>query len=368
VSPRDSQEPAGDHVQTGRPAVAGLHYSTDSEPGFGRVKRGRGFSYVGVDGEAIRDAATLGRIKALAIPPAWTDVWICRSASGHLQATGRDARGRKVYRYHPAYRRRRESAKYRRLVMFGRCLPRIRRAVEHDLRRPGLPQAKVLALVVRLLDLTNLRVGNEQYVDANGSYGLTTLRRRHAQVDGSRIRFRFRGKSGKVHESVLSDRRLAQLMRRCQDLPGQELFGYIDADGTTGQIRSDDVNDYLRAISGADITARDFRTWAGTVAAYRELRRIDPPGKPADQPRQLAPAIDAVAARLGNTRAVARASYIHPAVVDAWRAGALRPARGSTPTRPPTRAEENEMIRVLEGAAAGDGPRARRRSTARSGA
>jgi len=246
VIPRDTQEPGGDHEQTGRRAAAGLHYSSDSEPGLVRVKRGRGFSYLGVDGASIRDATTLRRIKALAIPPAWTKVWICRSPSGHLQATGRDARGRKVYRYHPAYRRRRESAKYQRLVVFGRRLPRIRRAVDHDLRRPGLPQKKVLALVVRLLDLTNLRVGNEQYVTANGSFGLTTLRRRHAKVDCSRIRFRFRGKSGKVHESELSDRRLAQLMRRCQDLPGQELFGYVDADGTTGQIRSDDVNAYLR--------------------------------------------------------------------------------------------------------------------------
>ena len=308
------------------PPAPGLRFSEDAERGIRRLKRGRGFSYLRHDGEPVRDVATLERIRALVIPPAWSDVWICASPSGHLQATGRDARGRKVYRYHPRYRRHRESSKYRRLVAFGR-----------------------LALVVRLLELTHMRVGNEQYVSANRTFGLTTLRRRHAQVGASSIRFHFTGKSGKVHELRLSDRRLARMVHRCQELPGQALFGYVDEDGATREIHSDDVNDYLRRISGGDVTARDFRTWAGTVLALRELRRQGAPGSGPIQHQQVASAVDSVATRLGNTRAVARNSYVHPAVIEAWRSGSLPPGRVTPdPSRPPTPAEERAVISVLD--------------------
>jgi DNA topoisomerase I len=312
------------------------------------VRHGRGWRYRDPDGRVVEDRATLERIAALVIPPAWTGVWICSSSRGHLQATGRDARGRKVYRYHARYRRTREAGKYARLAAFGRRLPRIRRAVSRDLARPGLPRDKVLALVVRLLELTHMRVGNEQYAAANRSFGLTTLRRRHAQVRGGEVRFRFRGKSGRDQELRLHDRRLAGLVRRCQDLPGQVLFGYLDAADDAHQVRSDDVNDYLRRVSGADVTARDFRTWAGTVLAFRELRRQGDPGPASGRARQVVAAVDAVAAQLGNTRTVARASYVHPAVIDAWHAGAL-PAARQLPdvAAPPTRAEELAVLRIL---------------------
>ncbi len=337
--------------------ASGLRFSADTEPGIRRLRRGGGFSYRRDDGELVRDRATLDRIRALVVPPAWSAVWICASPAGHLQATGRDARGRKVYRYHAAYRRQQQSSKYQRLAAFGRCLPRIRRAVERDLALHGLPRDKVLALVVRLLELTHMRVGNEQYVAANRSFGLTTLRRHHAQVGVTSIRFRFTGKSGKEHQLRLSDRRLAGMVRRCQDLPGQQLFGYLDEDGTAHQVHSDEVNDYLRRISGADITARDFRTWAGTVLALRELRRQGPPGDTAVRQRQVAAAVDAVASHLGNTRTVARDSYIHPAIIDAWQSATLPSVRDvPAAEQPPTRAEELDAIRVLENA-----PRAGRR-------
>jgi len=285
----------------------------------------------------------------LVIPPAWTDVWISASATGHLQSTGRDTRGRKVYRYHLRYRASRESGKYARLAAVGLRMPRIRRRVTRDLRGSGLPRDKVLALVVRVLELTHMRVGNEQYAAANRSFGVTTLRRRHAQVSQGEVRFNFRGKSGKDHELRLHDRRLAALVRRCQELPGQELFGYRDEAGVVQQVRSDDVNDYLRRISGSDVTARDFRTWAGTVLAFRELRRQGDPGDAPTQRRQVAAAVDIVASQLGNTRTVARASYVHPAVIEAWRAGALpRPTRVPDPELPPTPAEERAVIQILE--------------------
>jgi DNA topoisomerase-1 len=296
----------------------------------------------------VRDGATLARIGALAIPPAWTDVWICADERGHLQATGRDARGRKVYRYHAEFRRARESDKYARLVRIGRLLPRIRRAVARDLVRPGIPKDKVMALVVRLLELTHMRVGNEAYAEANRSFGLTTLRSRHATVSGSGIAFRFRGKSGRLHELHLRDRRLARLVRRTQELPGQRLFEWLDADGRVQEVSSEDVNDYLRRVAGdAAISARDLRTWAGTVLALRALRRAGPPGPQGAQARQLAGAVDEVAARLGNTRTVARASYVHPGVIEAWQAGALPPGRERGPELPPTPAEERDLLRLL---------------------
>ena len=253
-------------------------------------------------GDQVRDDGTLETgIRSRVRPPAWTDVWICASGGGHVQATGRDARGRKVYRYHRRYRRERESGKYARLARLGRRLPRIRRSVDRDLHRPGLPRDKVLALVVRLLELTHMRVGNEQYVAANRSFGLTTLRRRHARVSGSEIRFRFRGKSGKEHEMRLHDRHLAALVRRCQELPGQELFSYLDADDVPQHVRSDDVNDYLRRVSGIDLTAKGPPDLGGHGA---RLSGVSSAGRPwagaAIQPRQVAAAIDSVASQLGN--------------------------------------------------------------------
>jgi DNA topoisomerase-1 len=244
---------------------AGLRYVSDAMPGIRRRRAGRGFTYAGTDGRRLTDRRVLARIRALAIPPAWTDVWICPIARGHLQATGRDARGRKQYRYHARWREVRDEAKYGRMVAFGQALPRIRRRVEADLALPGLPRERVLAAVVRLLEKTAVRVGNEEYARENRSFGLTTLRNRHAEVGTSRIRFRFRGKGGKETEVELNDRRLARIVARCQELPGQALFTYLDEDGEPRTVDSADVNEYLREISGEEFTAKDFRTWAGTV-------------------------------------------------------------------------------------------------------
>src|SRR5436190_1573116 len=252
--------------------AAGLRYVSDALPGIRRKQAGRGFTYVGPDGDRISDRASLARIKSLAVPPAWTDVWICPDPRGHIQATGRDARGRKQYRYHARWRAVRDETKYDRMIAFGEALPRIRRRTEMDLRRPGLPREKVLAAVVRLLEVTRIRVGNEEYARTNRSYGLTTLLDRHVTVAGPTLRFSFRGKSGVRHQVDLTDRRLAAIVKRCRDLPGQELFQYVDDDGRQHTIDSADVNDYLRQLSGADFTAKDFRTWAGTVLAARALR------------------------------------------------------------------------------------------------
>ncbi len=309
-----------------------LRWWWDSEPAILRRRAGRGFSYVGPDGARITDAATLRRIRALAIPPAWTDVRICPQPDGHLQAVGRDARGRKQYRYHPAFRAGREAAKFDSLVEFGAALPAIRERVADDLGLRGMPRDKVLALVVRLLDLTRLRVGNEEYRRDNRSFGLTTLLGRHARVDGAEVRFRFRGKSGVVQEARISDRRIARLVRRCQELPGQELFEYLDDEGLVRQVRSDDVNAYLREAGGPAVTAKMFRTWAATVAACRELADgAVPPDSggrrsTAALHRALVSAMSEVAAELGNTPAVARQSYVHPAVPRAHEAGTLAAA------------------------------------------
>jgi DNA topoisomerase-1 len=343
-----------------------LRHSTDAKPGIQRRRRGRGFGYVDADGRRLTDRETLERIRSLAIPPAWEDVWICPDPLGHLQATGRDAKGRKVYRYHPRYRARREEAKYERLVAFARALPRIRRQVDRDLGRPGLPREKVLAAVVRLLELTLIRVGNDEYARLNRSFGLTTFRDRHASVQGSSIRFRFRGKSGVTHEVGLRDRRLAAIVRRCQDLPGQELFQYVGDDGEPVDVASDDVNDYLRSISGADgFTAKDFRTWAGTVLAYRALRALDEPQTMTEAKRNVVSAIRDTADRLGNTSAVCRASYVHPVVVEAYLDPRLRDALlgaaetvGSQPG-PITPREERAVVRLLERRIARDAARGR---------
>ncbi len=311
---------------TGDPtALAGLRHCSDAQPGYTRRRAGRGFSYRDADGRAIREPEVLARVRAVAIPPAWTDVWICPWPNGYLQAMGRDARGRKQYRYHPRYRHRRDSAKFERLIAFARALPAIRERVDADLGRSGLPREKVLAAVVRLLELTLIRVGNDEYARLNRSFGLTTLRVRHAVVDGSAVTFRFRGKSGLHHEVGLRDRRLAAIVRRCRDLPGQELFQYVGADGEPRDVASDDVNGYLADIAPG-VTAKDFRTWAGTVLAFRALRAVGAASTEREKQRNVAAAIRATADGLGNTAAVAREAYVHPAIVAAYLDGRIRTA------------------------------------------
>ena len=309
---------------------AGLRYVTDTGPGIRRRRAGTGLTFIGPDGERITDRAKRAWIRSLAIPPAWTDVWICPSQRGHLQATGRDARGRKQYRYHPEWRGVRDDAKYERMLAFGKALPRIRRRVDRDLRRRGLPRERVLAAVVRLLEKTPVRVGNDEYARDNNSFGLTTLRDRHATVGTMRIRFRFRGKGGKAHEVEVSDASLARVVSRCQDLPGQELFGYLDADGEVRSVGSSDVNDYLREISGQEFTAKDFRTWSGTILAALALREFAEVDSEAEAKRNVVRAVERVAEWLGNTPAVSRKSYIHPALIDAYLDGDVVPVARQT--------------------------------------
>ena len=310
---------------------AGLRYVSDTAPGIRRRRAGRGFTYIGPDGKGVKDRVVLERIRGLAIPPAWTDVWICTSRLGHLQATGRDARGRKQYRYHPDWHAHRDEAKYDRVIAFGRALPRIRKRVDRDLRRQGVPKERVLAAIVRLLERTRVRVGNEEYARENRSFGLTTMLGRHAQVGSTRIRFRFRGKGGKANEVEISDARLARIVGRCQDLPGQELFAYLDDQGEVRSVGSSDVNDYLREITGRDFTAKDFRTWTGTVLAASAMAQLDPVSSDAQGRRSVARAIEQVAEGLGNTPAVARRAYVHPGVIDAYLEGdTVRRAAAST--------------------------------------
>ncbi len=305
---------------------AGLRYVSDEQPGIARRKAGKGFSYRDADGHAVRDAATLARIRALAIPPAYTEVWICASANGHLQATGRDARRRKQYRYHPDWARVRGDGKFDRVIAFGQALPTLRRRLRRDLKLPGYPQDKVLAIVVALLAETLVRVGNPEYARDNRSYGLTTLRNRHLEmVKGGRARMRFRGKSGQQQEVEIDDKQLAKLIKGCQQLPGQALFQYRDDDGTVQPVDSGQVNAYLRDAMGADFSAKDFRTWGGTMAALRQFAATALPEAPSE--RALAAlqkqVVCEVAARLGNTPAVCRKAYIDPSVFDGWRDGAL---------------------------------------------
>jgi len=315
-------------------AAASLRYVSDTAPGLRRRRAGRGFRYVAPDGSPVRDFATRRRIRMLAIPPAWTDVWICPTAAGHIQAIGRDARGRKQYRYHPRWRETRDATKYARLALFAERLPAIRRRVAQDLARPGLPRKKVLATVVGLLETSLIRVGNVEYAETNGSFGLTTLRTRHVRVEGSTLRFEFRGKGGKHHVVDVSDRRLARIVRQCQDLPGHELFQYVDEDGRRQAIGSADVNAYLRAIAGDEFTAKDFRTWAGSVLALRALRD-QLFASEAEARRNLTGAIKTVAQRLGNTPAICRTCYVHPAVVTAYMdRGLVRGAKPITRSRP----------------------------------
>lgn len=326
-----------------------LRYVSDARPGIERLRSGRGFRYrVQADGRTVRDPQILARIRALAIPPAWTAVWICPTEAGHIQAVGRDARGRKQYRYHARWREVRDEAKYARLIDFGRALPRIRQAVRRDLARPGLPRRKVLATVVRLLETTLIRVGNEEYARQNHSYGLTTLRARHVRVRGDQLRFEFRGKGGKPHLVALSDRRLARVVQQCQDLPGHDLFQYLDEAGRRQTIGSADVNAYLRQVAGHEFTAKDFRTWAGTVLAATTLQELAAPGL-ARSRRAVVRMVSAVAERLRNTPAICRRCYIHPAVVAAFEHGTLGPAMKivATAGRSGLGSDERAVLRLL---------------------
>jgi DNA topoisomerase-1 len=304
--------------------AAGLTYVSDLDPGIRRRKAGHGFNYQDAEGHPVHDEATLDRIRKLAIPPAWTDVWISPSARGHIQATGRDVKGRKQYRYHDGWRRVRDGGKYDRLIAFGRALPKLRARVEHDLARRGLPREKVLAAVIRLMEITLIRVGNEEYAKTNKSFGLTTLRDRHATIGATGAVFEFRGKSGKTHKTGFRDRRLARIVKACQDLPGQRLFQYVDDQGHRHAVESADVNAYLREAVGEDFSAKDFRTWAGTVAAARALVTLpECAASEAAAKHNVNTCVKAVAGLLGNTPAVCRAAYIHPAVFEAYLAGSL---------------------------------------------
>jgi DNA topoisomerase I len=297
---------------------AGLRYVSDVQAGIIRQKRGKGFGYKTAAGQRVADKATLERIRALAIPPAYTDVWICQHANGHIQATGRDAKGRKQYRYHPRFREIRDSTKYDHMLEFAAALPAIREKVDVHMAMRGLPREKVLATVVRLLETTMIRVGNADYVKQNKSFGLTTLRDRHVSVDGGLLRFQFKGKSGKQWKLQLHDRRVAKIVKASQDLPGQHLFQYLDGDGIQREVTSGDINLYLKEISGADITAKDFRTWSGTVLAAMALGEFEKVDSAAAAKRNIRDAIEKVAARLGNTPAICRKCYIHPEVIDSY--------------------------------------------------
>ena len=327
-----------------------LRYVNDDEPGYQRRRSGRGFVYLDRRDRRITNRAQIERIDALAIPPAWTDVWICPDAQGHLQATGRDAKGRKQYRYHVAWRAQQEQDKYQRMIDFGTALPGIRKQVAADYRRRGVPREKVLAVVVHLLESSLIRVGNDEYAKANGSYGLTTLRDRHVRFDAGDVRFSFAGKSGKDHTVTVHDARTARVVRRCRDLPGQRLFQYLDEDGKRRSVGSTEVNEYLRAAGGSDFTAKDFRTWIGTLLAAVALDAVDVPSSDAEARRNATLAITAVSKRLGNTPTVARNSYVHPDIVDLYLAGDL----GETWHRRPARdgrymlAEEKRLLDVLK--------------------
>lgn len=301
----------------------GLTWCSDDHAGLTRVRSGKGFSYRDKAGKVIKDKAVLDRIRMLAIPPAWTDVWICPQATGHIQATGRDAKGRKQYRYHNDWSSHASQTKFERLPAFARALPRLRERVEADLNRRGVSRAKVLATAVRLLEITLIRVGNAQYAKANRSYGLTTLNKRHLEVDGTQLTFAFKGKSGVEHAVRVQDRRLATVVRSLRELPGQQLFKYRDADGDLCPITSDDVNAYIREAMGEDFSAKDFRTWAGTVSAARALRDTEAPTSPTDAKRKITVCVKAVAGLLGNTPTVCRSSYVHPQVFELFEAGKL---------------------------------------------
>ena len=303
--------------------AAGLRYVSDDSAGITRKKKSSDFAYYDIEGRMIKDSTELKRIRSLAIPPAWRNVWICKQANGHLQATGVDAKGRKQYKYHPDWRTVRDEAKYERVMSFARTLPKIRAQVAADLKRPGLCREKVLATVVKFLEVSLIRIGNDEYAQENGSFGLTTMRNRHVAVEGATVTFDFRGKSGKKHKITVSDRRLANIVRKCQDLPGQHLFEYTNSDRTIAKIGSEDVNEYLQHISGQPFTAKDFRTWAGTVLAAIALGQMEEVDSKVAAKRNVMTAVEAVARMLGNTAAICRKCYIHPAVITRYLDGKL---------------------------------------------
>jgi DNA topoisomerase-1 len=321
--PRRRSKTAGatDPVESAR--AAGLRYTSDRRPGIRRVRKRAGFRFVGPGGRPITDREDLRRIRALVIPPAWEEVWICPDPRGHLQATGRDARGRKQYRYHARWRQVRDETKYHRMIRFAQALPAIRRHTDAALRKAGLTRHKVIAAVVQLLEKTLIRVGNDEYARDNNSFGLTTLRDGHVEIDGGTVRFSFKGKSGVEHEVDLADRRLARIVKACRDIPGYDLFQYYGENGERQSIGSGDVNAYLKEIAGEDFTSKDFRTWAGTVLAAQLLREFDHAPSEARLKRNVVKAVEGVAKRLGNTKAVCRKCYIHPAVLDAYMDGSM---------------------------------------------
>ena len=344
ASTADTSEPEVAHAR-----AAGLSYVTDAGPGIRRKRAGTGFSYCSPDGKLISDCEVISRIKALAVPPAWTEVWICPKANGHIQATGRDARGRKQYRYHADWRDVRDRDKYERLLDFARVLPGIRARIAADLSRRGTPREKVLATVVSLLDKTLIRVGNGEYAKDNGSYGLTTLRTRHLEVQGTELRFHFKGKSGKTWRLQIKDRRIARVVRSIQELPGQHLFQYMDDEGVVRAIDSADVNDYLRDITGEDVSAKDFRTWAGTVLAVMALGTLGPFANQTQAKMNVRRAIEAVATKLGNTPTICRKCYVHPDVLVCYFEGTLpvlTPGQSTPKAGLPK--EEAAVLRILQ--------------------
>ena len=318
---------------------AGLRYVTDCSAGITRRRSGKGWSYFDTDRKLITDPATRQRLNALVIPPAWNSVWICPNPDGHIQVTARDAKGRKQYRYHPSYREARDQSKFRHMFEFSEILPVLRERVERDLRARNLSRRQLLATVVRLLDRTLIRVGNDEYARDNNSYGQTTLRRKHVRIKGTELRFTFRGKSGVEHSVAIHDPRLAHIVQRCQLLPGQEIFQYLDLFGKRRPVTSDDVNAYLREITGRDISAKNFRTWGGTMVAAVELRAIGPATSRREADRNIVRTIDAVAERLGNTRTVCRKYYVHPALLEAYHLGLTAP-----PSAPATLQQANRAL------------------------
>jgi DNA topoisomerase-1 len=327
--------------------IPGLQHVSDERPGISRRRRGKGFSYQRPDGSMV-SAADRARIEALVIPPAWTDVWICPSERGHIQATGRDEKGRKQYRYHDRWREVRDAAKYEHLASFAGQLPDVRARLDDDLSRRGLPEEKVLAAVVRLLDETLMRVGNDEYAATNGSFGLTTIEDEHVRVDGSMIEFNFRGKSGVEHTLSLRDQRLAKVVRACQEIPGEDLFGYLDDSGSAIDVTSTMVNDYLRSITGEDVTAKDFRTWGGTVAVAELLAVLPEPADEKEAKSNELLALDAAADRLGNTRTVCRTCYVHPLIAPAYREGSLQESWKRARDAARFRRAERATLTVLE--------------------
>jgi DNA topoisomerase-1 len=364
MSAKPDPVPSATGAEQAQAKAAGLVYVCDADAGITRCRRGKGFHYLDVEGKRVTDAEILARIASLAIPPAYTKVWICTRERGHLQATGRDARMRKQYRYHPSWRRVRDEDKFGRTLAFGEVLPKLRRRLKRDLAQPGLPREKVLALIVSLLEETMIRIGNDTYARQNNSYGLTTLRSRHVQVSKGRLEFRFRGKSGQFREVNLDDRRLVRAVRQVQQLPGQRVFQYVDDEGQRQPVDSGMVNDYLREATGGEFTAKDFRTWGGTVQAIAILARTPLPeaGGERELKSTLADAVKEVAAILGNTPAVCRASYIHPQVFAGWLDGDLHRQVPESAANFPRQRERHAVAFLRKRLRA----EARRRATARS--